>query len=96
MCSNLLQPYGVKPSLSLSYALQALPDALLKSVSCMSRSDHLKPTMGDIELCRLFSLADEFKYMITRCARPQCIGGGSATHARLSSCSARTCCAPLL
>uniref|UniRef100_A0A7S3QXY0 RNA helicase n=1 Tax=Dunaliella tertiolecta TaxID=3047 RepID=A0A7S3QXY0_DUNTE len=31
-----------------------------------SFSDHLKPTMGDIELCRLFSLADEFKYMITR------------------------------
>lgn len=28
--------------------------------------DHLKPTMGDIELCRLFSLADEFKYMIVR------------------------------
>lgn len=29
-------------------------------------SDHLKPTMGDIELCRLFSLADEFKYMVVR------------------------------
>ncbi|KAF8063039.1 BRR2A [Scenedesmus sp. PABB004] len=27
---------------------------------------HLKPTMGDIELLRLFSLADEFKYMIVR------------------------------
>jgi pre-mRNA-splicing helicase BRR2 len=24
-------------------------------------SSHLKPTMGDIELLRLFSLADEFK-----------------------------------
>lgn len=31
-----------------------------------SFNDHLKPTMGDIELCRLFSLADEFKYMIVR------------------------------
>eukprot|EP00798_Chlamydomonas_sp_ICE-L_P019205 gene19205-25823_t len=29
-------------------------------------NDHLKPTMGDIELCRLFSLAEEFKYMIVR------------------------------
>jgi pre-mRNA-splicing helicase BRR2 len=24
-------------------------------------NEHLKPTMGDIELLRLFSLADEFK-----------------------------------
>lgn len=24
-------------------------------------NEHLKPTMGDIELCRLFSLSDEFK-----------------------------------
>jgi hypothetical protein len=29
-------------------------------------SDHLKPTMGDIELLRIFSLADEFKYMVVR------------------------------
>lgn len=29
-------------------------------------SSHLKPTMGDIELLRLFSLADEFKFMIVR------------------------------
>ena len=29
-------------------------------------SDHLKPTMGDIELLRLFSLADEFQYMVVR------------------------------
>lgn len=35
----------------------------LPAVLC---SDHLKPTMGDIELCRVFSLADEFKYMIVR------------------------------
>jgi hypothetical protein len=34
------------------------------------RSEHLKPTMGDIELCRVFSLADEFKYMIVRWAMP--------------------------
>ena len=29
-------------------------------------NDHLKPTMADIELCRLFSLSDEFKYMVVR------------------------------
>ena len=29
-------------------------------------SDHLKPTMTDIELLRLFALADEFKYMVVR------------------------------
>jgi hypothetical protein len=29
-------------------------------------NEHLKPTMGDIELIRLFALADEFKYMIVR------------------------------
>eukprot|EP00879_Flechtneria_rotunda_P006108 GHRR01006421.1.p1 GENE.GHRR01006421.1~~GHRR01006421.1.p1 ORF type:complete len:1855 (+),score=687.13 GHRR01006421.1:742-6306(+) len=29
-------------------------------------NSHLKPTMGDIELLRLFSLADEFKFMIVR------------------------------
>ena len=29
-------------------------------------SDHLRPTMGDIELLRLFALADEFKFMIVR------------------------------
>ncbi|KAL0296225.1 UNVERIFIED_CONTAM: DExH-box ATP-dependent RNA helicase DExH12 [Sesamum radiatum] len=26
-------------------------------------NEHLKPTMGDIELCRLFSLSEEFKYV---------------------------------
>lgn len=31
-----------------------------------AHSDHLKPTMGDIELLRIFSLADEFKYMVVR------------------------------
>ncbi|PSC69011.1 U5 small nuclear ribonucleo 200 kDa helicase-like [Micractinium conductrix] len=31
-----------------------------------SFNDHLKPTMGEIELLRLFALADEFKYMIVR------------------------------
>ncbi len=29
-------------------------------------NEHLKPTMADIELLRLFALADEFKYMIVR------------------------------
>ena len=29
-------------------------------------SEHLKPTMGEIELLRLFALADEFKYMVVR------------------------------
>ncbi|KAE8717867.1 SNRNP200 protein [Hibiscus syriacus] len=29
-------------------------------------NEHLKPTMGDIELCRLFSLSDEFKYVTVR------------------------------
>lgn len=29
-------------------------------------NEHLKPTMGDIELVRLFALADEFKYMVVR------------------------------
>lgn len=29
-------------------------------------NEHLKPTMGEIELLRLFSLADEFKYLIVR------------------------------
>lgn len=29
-------------------------------------NDHLRPTMGDIELLRLFTQADEFKYMVVR------------------------------
>ncbi|XP_016503617.1 DExH-box ATP-dependent RNA helicase DExH12-like [Nicotiana tabacum] len=29
-------------------------------------NEHLKPTMGDIELCRLFSLSEEFKYATVR------------------------------
>uniref|UniRef100_A0A7S0GP72 RNA helicase n=1 Tax=Micromonas pusilla TaxID=38833 RepID=A0A7S0GP72_MICPS len=29
-------------------------------------NEHLKPSMGDIELCRLFSLAEEFKYISVR------------------------------
>ncbi|KAH9311639.1 hypothetical protein KI387_026674, partial [Taxus chinensis] len=29
-------------------------------------NEHLKPTMGDIELCRLFSLSEEFKYVAVR------------------------------
>lgn len=31
-------------------------------------NEHLKPTMGEIELLRVFSLADEFKYMVVRTA----------------------------
>ncbi|CAM8919119.1 unnamed protein product [Rhodiola kirilowii] len=29
-------------------------------------NEHLKPTMGDIELCQLFSLSEEFKYVTVR------------------------------
>ncbi|CAI0434744.1 unnamed protein product [Linum tenue] len=29
-------------------------------------NEHLKPTMGNIELCRLFSLSEEFKYVTVR------------------------------
>lgn len=29
-------------------------------------NEHLKPTMGEIELCRLFSLSEEFKYVTVR------------------------------
>uniref|UniRef100_A0A803P6U2 RNA helicase n=1 Tax=Cannabis sativa TaxID=3483 RepID=A0A803P6U2_CANSA len=29
-------------------------------------NEHLKPTMGDTELCRLFSLSEEFKYVSVR------------------------------
>nr|XP_009758634.1 PREDICTED: U5 small nuclear ribonucleoprotein 200 kDa helicase-like [Nicotiana sylvestris] len=29
-------------------------------------NEHLKPTMADIELCRLFSLSEEFKYVTVR------------------------------
>ncbi|KAL5724254.1 RNA helicase [Ranunculus cassubicifolius] len=29
-------------------------------------NEHLKPTMSDIELCRLFSLSEEFKYVTVR------------------------------
>jgi Sec63 Brl domain len=29
-------------------------------------NEHLKPTMGEIELLRIFCLADEFKYMVVR------------------------------
>lgn len=29
-------------------------------------NEHLKPTMGDIELCRFFSLSEEFKYVTIR------------------------------
>jgi pre-mRNA-splicing helicase BRR2 len=29
-------------------------------------NEHLKPTMGEIELLKIFCLADEFKYMVVR------------------------------
>jgi len=29
-------------------------------------NEHLKPTMGEIELCRLFSLSEEFKFLVVR------------------------------
>ena len=29
-------------------------------------NEHLKPTMGEVELLRLFSLAEEFKNMVVR------------------------------
>ena len=29
-------------------------------------NEHLKPTMGEIELLRLFALSEEFKYLIVR------------------------------
>jgi hypothetical protein len=42
-------------------------------------NEHLKPTMGEIELCRLFSLSEEFKFLVVRqeekvrpAARPPC------------------------
>lgn len=34
--------------------------------SISTYNEHLKPTMGDIELCRLFSLSEEFKYVTVR------------------------------
>jgi pre-mRNA-splicing helicase BRR2 len=32
----------------------------------LTYNKHLKPTMGDIELCRLLSLSEEFKYVTVR------------------------------
>lgn len=29
-------------------------------------NEHLKPTLGDVELCRLFYLSEEFKYITVR------------------------------
>lgn len=34
--------------------------------SMATYNEHLKPTMGDIELCRLFSLSEEFKFVTVR------------------------------
>lgn len=34
--------------------------------SMATYNEHLKPTMGDIEMCRLFSLSEEFKYVTVR------------------------------
>lgn len=47
-----------------------------------SFNEHLKPTMGEIELLRLFALADEFKYMIVREAR---LGGEAPMRPRVST-----------
>ena len=38
----------------------------IKHTTLATYNDHLKPTMGDIELLRLFALSDEFKYIIVR------------------------------
>ena len=38
----------------------------VKYHSLATYNDHLKPTMGDIELLRLFALSDEFRFMIVR------------------------------
>lgn len=38
----------------------------IKYTTLATYNDHLKPTMGDIELLRLFALSDEFKYIIVR------------------------------
>ena len=46
-------------------------------------NEHLKPTMGEIELCRLFSLSEEFKFLVVRqeekvsAAWAQRLGSGS-------------------
>lgn len=34
--------------------------------SISTYNEYLKPTMGDIELCRLFALSEEFKYVTVR------------------------------
>eukprot|EP00897_Mesotaenium_endlicherianum_P008156 jgi/Mesen1/7369/ME000381S06604 len=34
--------------------------------SMATYNEHLKPTVGDIELCRLFSLSEEFRYVAVR------------------------------
>ena len=37
-------------------------------------NEHLKPTMGEIELLKIFCLADEFKYMVRRSSHsPLCL-----------------------
>ena len=38
----------------------------VKYHSLATYNEHLKPTMGDIELLRLFALSDEFRFMIVR------------------------------
>ncbi|KAK9842537.1 hypothetical protein WJX81_005041 [Elliptochloris bilobata] len=38
----------------------------VKYHSLATYNDHLKPTMGDIELLRLFALSDEFRFMVVR------------------------------
>lgn len=35
-------------------------------------NEHLKPSMGDIELFRVFTLAEEFKYLTVRCEPRKC------------------------
>ena len=38
----------------------------VKHHSLATYNEHLKQTMGDIELLRLFSMSDEFRFLVVR------------------------------
>ena len=42
------------------------PSLVITYGSMATYNKHLKPTMGDIELCQLLSLSEEFKFVTVR------------------------------
>ena len=67
-CPHPARPSLPAPSISSQYYVT------FRTIAAFN--EHLKPTMGEIELLRLFALAEEFKYMVVREVRRRWGAGG--------------------